>query len=63
MIHSMTGYGKSVEDLHKKTISIEVNSGTSQALNLNKETTAVHRVNRLSCRRIEGHDIDGGTVA
>ena len=52
MIHSMTGYGKSVLQLPSKTISIEIKSLNSKTLDLNMRMPSMYRSKELTLRKL-----------
>lgn len=62
MIHSMTGYGKSVLQLPTKKISIEVKSLNSKNLDLNVRMPSVYREKELSIRKLISKNLERGKV-
>ncbi|MDO5968779.1 YicC/YloC family endoribonuclease [Flavivirga aquimarina] len=52
MIHSMTGYGKSVLQLPTKKITIELKSLNSKSLDLNARMPSIYREKELSIRKL-----------
>ena len=62
MIHSMTGYGKSVLELSNKTIRIEIRSLNSKSLDLNVRTPVLYRVKELELRKLIGSRLKRGKV-
>ena len=62
MIHSMTGYGKSVLQLPSKTISIEIKSLNSKTLDLNMRMPAMYRSKELTLRKLIASKLNRGKV-
>lgn len=62
MIHSMTGYGKSVLQLSNKTISIEVRSLNSKSLDLNMRMPSLYRAKELEMRKLIGARLKRGKI-
>ncbi len=62
MIHSMTGYGKSVLQLPTKKISIEVKSLNSKNLDLNARMPSIYREKELSLRKVIGKQLERGKI-
>lgn len=62
MIHSMTGYGKSVLELSNKTIRIEIRSLNSKSLDLNVRTPVLYRAKELELRKLIGSRLKRGKV-
>ena len=62
MIHSMTGYGKSVLQLPSKTISIELKSLNSKTLDLNMRMPSMYRSKELSLRKLIAAKLNRGKV-
>ena len=62
MIHSMTGYGKSVVELPTKTIRLELKSLNSKSLDLNMRMPSVYRAKELELRKIIGKQLGRGKV-
>ena len=62
MIHSMTGYGKSVLQLPSKTISIEIKSLNSKSLDLNMRMPAMYRSKELTLRKLIASKLNRGKV-
>ena len=62
MIHSMTGYGKSVLQLLSKTISIEIKSLNSKTLDLNMRMPSMYRSKELSLRKLIAAKLNRGKV-
>ena len=62
MIHSMTGYGKSVVELPTKTIRLELKSLNSKSLDLNMRMPSVYRAKELELRKIIGTQLGRGKV-
>ena len=54
MIHSMTGYGKSVLELPAKTIRLEIRSLNSKSLDLNVRMPSMYRAKELELRKCIG---------
>lgn len=62
MIHSMTGYGKSVLQLPTKKITIEIKSLNSKSLDLNARMPSIYREKELSLRKIIGNQLERGKI-
>lgn len=62
MIHSMTGYGKSVLQLPTKKITIELKSLNSKSLDLNARMPSIYREKELSIRKILADNLERGKV-
>ena len=62
MIHSMTGYGKSVLQLPSKTISIEIKSLNSKTLDLNMRMPSMYRSKELTLRKLIASKLNRGKV-
>ena len=62
MIHSMTGYGKSVLQLPTKKITIEVKSLNSKNLDLNARMPSIYREKELSLRKLIGSHLERGKI-
>ena len=62
MIHSMTGYGKSVLQLPSKTISIEIKSLNSKSLDLNMRMPSMYRSKELGLRKLISSKLKRGKV-
>lgn len=62
MIHSMTGYGKSVLQLPTKKITIEIKSLNSKNLDLNARMPSIYREKELSLRKIIGKQLERGKI-
>jgi uncharacterized protein (TIGR00255 family) len=62
MIHSMTGYGKSVLQLPNKTISIEIKSLNSKSLDLNMRMPSIYRSKELNLRKLISSKLKRGKV-
>lgn len=62
MIHSMTGYGKSVLQLPTKKITIEIKSLNSKNLDLNARMPSIYREKELSLRKIIGNQLERGKI-
>ena len=62
MIHSMTGYGKSVLQLPSKTISIEIKSLNSKTLDLNMRMPSIYRAKELNLRKLIASKLHRGKV-
>ena len=62
MIHSMTGYGKSVLQLPSKKITIEVKSLNSKNLDLNARMPSIYRGKELSLRKLIGKQLERGKI-
>ena len=62
MIHSMTGYGKSVLQLPNKKISIEVKSLNSKSLDLNTRMPSLYREKELDIRKLIASKLERGKI-
>lgn len=62
MIHSMTGYGKSVLQLPTKKVTIEVKSLNSKNLDLNARMPSIYREKELSLRKLIGIQLERGKI-
>ena len=62
MIHSMTGYGKSVLQLPTKKITIELKSLNSKNLDLNARMPSIYREKELSIRKLLAKKLERGKV-
>ena len=62
MIHSMTGFGKSVVEFANKKITIEVKSLNSKQLDLNTRVPNVYKEYELTIRNIIGKSLVRGKV-
>jgi len=62
MIHSMTGYGKSILQLPTKKISIEIKSLNSKNLDLNARMPSIYREKELSLRKLIGTELERGKI-
>ncbi|MDG1778892.1 MAG: YicC family protein [Flavobacteriaceae bacterium] len=62
MIHSMTGYGKSVLELPAKTIRLELKSLNSKSLDLNMRMPSMYRAKELELRKLIGTRLGRGKV-
>lgn len=62
MIHSMTGYGKSVLQFPTKKISLEIKSLNSKNLDLNTRMPSVYREKELSIRKLIASKLVRGKV-
>lgn len=62
MIHSMTGYGKTVLQLPTKKISIEIKSLNSKSLDLNARMPSVYREKELEIRKLIANQLERGKV-
>ena len=62
MIHSMTGYGKSVLQLPTKKITIELKSLNSKSLDLNARMPSIYREKELSIRKLLAKKLERGKV-
>lgn len=62
MIHSMTGYGKTVLQLPTKKISIEIKSLNSKNLDLNARMPSVYREKELEIRKLIANQLERGKV-
>lgn len=62
MIHSMTGYGKTVMQLPTKKVSIEIKSLNSKSLDLNTRMPSVYREKELDIRKLIANKLERGKV-
>lgn len=62
MIHSMTGYGKSVLELSNKTVRIEIRSLNSKSLDLSVRTPVLYRAKELELRKTIGSRLKRGKI-
>ena len=62
MIHSMTGYGKSVLQLPTKKITIELKSLNSKNLDLNARMPSIYREKELYLRKLMAKELDRGKI-
>lgn len=62
MIHSMTGYGKSVLQLPTKKITIELKSLNSKSLDLNARMPSIYREKELHLRKLMAKALSRGKV-
>lgn len=62
MIHSMTGYGKSVYQLPNKKISIEIKSLNSKNLDLNARMPSIYREKELEIKKIIASKLERGKI-
>lgn len=62
MIHSMTGFGKSVRQLPSKKITIELKSLNSKSLDLNARIPSNYREKELEMRRLIADSLQRGKV-
>ena len=62
MIHSMTGYGKTVLQLPTKKISIELKSLNSKNLDLNARMPSIYREKELFLRQLMAKELERGKV-
>lgn len=62
MIHSMTGYGKSVLELPAKTIRLEIRSLNSKSLDLNVRMPSMYRAKELELRKCIGARLGRGKI-
>ncbi len=62
MIHSMTGYGKSVLQLPTKKITIELKSLNSKSLDLNARMPSIYREKELYLRKLMAQELDRGKI-
>ena len=62
MIHSMTGYGKSVLQLPNKKISIEIKSLNSKNLDSYVRTPSIYREKELAIRKLLGSKLERGKI-
>lgn len=62
MIHSMTGYGKSVLQLPTKKITIELKSLNSKNLDLNARMPSIYREKELAIRKLLAKKLERGKI-
>ena len=62
MIHSMTGYGKSVLQLPTKKITIELKSLNSKNLDLNARMPSIYREKELYLRKLMAKELERGKI-
>ena len=62
MIHSMTGYGKSVLQLPTKKITLELKSLNSKNLDLNARMPSIYREKELAIRKLLAKKLERGKV-
>jgi len=62
MIHSMTGYGKSVLQLPTKKVTIEIKSLNSKNLDLNARMPSIYREKELGLRKLIGKQLGRGKI-
>lgn len=62
MIHSMTGYGKTILQFPTKKISLEIKSLNSKNLDLNTRMPSVYREKELSIRKLIANKLVRGKV-
>ncbi|OIQ17753.1 YicC/YloC family endoribonuclease [Lacinutrix sp. MedPE-SW] len=62
MIHSMTGYGKSVLQLPTKKITIELKSLNSKNLDLNARMPSIYREKELYLRKLMAKELNRGKI-
>ncbi|MCF1420712.1 MULTISPECIES: YicC/YloC family endoribonuclease [Mangrovimonas] len=62
MIHSMTGYGKTVLQLPTKKISIEIKSLNSKNLDLNARMPSAYREKELELRKMIAQKLERGKI-
>ncbi|WP_242083280.1 YicC/YloC family endoribonuclease [Aestuariivivens sediminis] len=62
MIHSMTGYGKSVLQLPTKKITIELKSLNSKNLDLNSRMPSIYREKELTIRKLLANTLVRGKI-
>ncbi len=62
MIHSMTGYGKSVLQLPTKKVTIEIKSLNSKNLDLNARMPSIYREKELNLRKLIGNQLERGKI-
>ena len=62
MIHSMTGYGKSVLQLPTKKITLEIKSLNSKSLDLNARMPSIYREKELAIRKLLAKKLERGKV-
>lgn len=62
MIQSMTGYGKHVEDINNKKVTVEIKSLNSKGLDLNVRIPSFYREKELDLRTLVGNKLTRGKV-
>ncbi len=62
MIHSMTGYGKSVLQLPTKKITVELKSLNSKNLDLNARMPSIYREKELAIRKLLAKKLERGKI-
>ena len=62
MIHSMTGYGKSVLQLPTKKITVELKSLNSKNLDLNARMPSIYREKELGIRKLLANELERGKI-
>lgn len=62
MIQSMTGYGKHVEDINNKKVTVEIKSLNSKNLDLNVRMPSFYREKELELRTFVGNKLTRGKV-
>ena len=62
MIHSMTGYGKTILQFPTKKISLEIKSLNSKNLDLNTRMPSVYREKELHIRKLIANKLVRGKV-
>lgn len=62
MIKSMTGYGKHVEDINNKKVTIEIKSLNSKNLDLNVRIPSFYREKELELRTLIGNKLTRGKI-
>lgn len=62
MIHSMTGYGKTVLQLPTKKITIEIKSLNSKSLDLNVRMPSMYREKELDLRKLIANNLERGKI-
>lgn len=62
MIHSMTGYGKSVLQLPTKKITVELKSLNSKNLDLNSRMPSIYREKELGVRKLLANALTRGKI-
>lgn len=62
MIHSMTGYGKTILQLPTKKLTIEIKSLNSKNLDLNTRMPSVYREKELDIRKLIANQLERGKI-
>ena len=62
MIHSMTGYGKTILQLPTKKLTIEIKSLNSKNLDLNTRMPSVYREKELDIRKFIANQLERGKI-